>query len=103
MNLKKKTLDVEQKFSESEVAYLYIAKNYINHLDLDYFNQVTDNILSKSDAFEESFLDAHHQIISDMLRYINKNIFKGNSERTLLWMERELNSCTWEAFNSMVF
>lgn len=100
MSLEKKAM---LKLSESDNAYLFIAKNYINHLDLEYFNNVTFNINDRTDALEEHFLDAHHKIISDILRHINNSIFKGNTEDTLLWMETELNNHTWEAFNSMTF
>ena len=103
MSLKKEMVDMESILNKSEAAYLYVAKNYINHLDLRHFDDVTYNITNVCNELEDDFMNAHHQIISDMLRRINNDIFKGNSEHTLLWMEKELNNHTWEAFNSMTF
>lgn len=91
------------KLSKDDNAYLFMAKNYINHLDSEYFSDVVCDIDDITEIFEERCLEAHHQIVADMLRYINKNIFKGNVEDTLLWMETELNKYTWEAFDSMSF
>ena len=104
MSFKKEIVDLELGLNNDEKSYLFIAKSYINHLDLGYFEEVIDDIEEETDVMnEDSLLEAHHQLVADILRYINKEIFKGNIEYTLLWMEKELNYETWDAFSCMTF
>lgn len=83
--------------------YLEVAKNYINYLDLDGFNELNDIDEDIESVENDMLIEVHHQIIADILRYINRNVFDSDVEKTLKWMKRELNEYTYESFNSMDF
>lgn len=83
--------------------YLTVAKNYINYLDLEGFNEL-NNINEDVESVEnDKLIEVHHQIIADILRYINREVFDNDEEKTLKWMKKELNEYTYEAFNSIDF
>lgn len=83
--------------------YLEVAKNYINYLDLDGFNELNDIDEDTESVENDMLIEVHHQIIADILRYINRNVFDSDVEKTLKWMKRELNEYTYESFNSVDF
>lgn len=83
--------------------YLTVAKNYINYLDLEGFNKLNDINEDVESVENDKLIEVHHQIIADILRYINREIFDNDVEKTLKWMKKELNEYTYAAFNSIDF
>ena len=104
-----KYIEFENTLNDEQRAYLFISKNYINHLDLEFYEEITYPVTSMIGdestvmGLEEDFMEAHHKIIANLLRDINKDVFKGDSELTLMWMEKELNEHTYDAFDCMSF